>query len=377
MPGRTITAVLVDRANYGRLLPLLQAVRDHPLLTLHLVLGGSFVLERFGSPWTMLEDDGLAECVIAQKFFEVDGNRRQTMAISTGMATQMYADALSEWDTDAVLIIGDRYEALAAATAAYLCGVCLIHVQGGEITGHWDEKTRHAITQMADYHVPSTERARDILLHLGVTPEAILAIGCPSSDLARGIEREAGQYLVVVYHPDSEECDQTGTMRQIIDACNLLGKPTFVFWPNIDAGSNAISKVMRQRRDVFIPVKNIHPVEYLKLLASALCVIGNSSSFVREAGYWGVPALMLGGRQRHREHAGNVIEIDSAERLAETIRTYAGTTMAGESPYWRPGVSKTVVAAMTCVPFINHRVLSYADRGTEPKLHDAGSAGVA
>jgi UDP-hydrolysing UDP-N-acetyl-D-glucosamine 2-epimerase len=364
---------MVDRANYGRLLPALLAMRNHPNIELQIVLGGSFVLERFGHPWEMLNDDGLGDCSIEMVYHEVEGNTPFTMATSAGFGVIGYTEVIRKHRPDMVMIIGDRYEALGAALAVHLNGVCLIHVQGGETTGHVDDAHRHSISQLATYHVPATNLAAQNLRAMGIPVDTILTIGCPSTDLATMIQPKRRGHLVCVYHPNAYEAAQGATMGYLLEVLNSTCKKCYVFWPNIDAGADRISKEIRKRLDVFVPVKNMHPIKYLELLAGADCLVGNSSSFVREGGFWGVPALIIGDRQRGRETAGNVIHVepDDIGRIPALIKEHAGGTLGGMSPYWRRGVSTDIAKRLTEVPIDARKLRVFTDRGDQSGIHVA------
>jgi UDP-hydrolysing UDP-N-acetyl-D-glucosamine 2-epimerase len=214
-----------------------------------------------------------------------------------------------------------------------------VHVQGGEVSGSIDESARHAISKLAHYHFPSTRRSAEYLLRMGEAPEAILGVGCPSSDIARQLDRTLDPlllnstgsgaridpvhpFLLAIYHPVTTsyggERDQ---IQQLLQALGRLAMPTVMMWPNIDAGSDHISKAIRVFRDLQAPgwlrtLTNLSPEHYLKVLGNACCAVGNSSSFVRDAGYFGTPVVLVGDRQEGREVDAHV---EYAPPLAEPV----------------------------------------------------------
>ena len=119
---------------------------------------------------------------------ELEGSTPATMAKSVGFGMVEFASEFQRFKPDVVLLIGDRYEALAAAIAAAYMNICIVHIQGGEVSGSIDESARHAITKMAHFHFPSTARSAEYLLRMGERPDSILGIGCPSSDIARQLD---------------------------------------------------------------------------------------------------------------------------------------------------------------------------------------------
>ncbi len=190
MPNRNprkVCVVLVDRANYGRLKPVMKAIVDHPDLELQVVAAGTMVLERFHQPVEIVRRDGFQ--VAGEIYIELEGSTPVTMAKSVGFGVVEFASEFQRLKPDLVLLIGDRYEAMAAAIAAAYMNICLAHIQGGEVSGSIDESTRHAITKFAQFHFPSTRRSAEYLIRMGERPETILAVGCPSSDIARDLDR--------------------------------------------------------------------------------------------------------------------------------------------------------------------------------------------
>src|ERR1043166_6985837 len=162
---RKVCVVLVDRANYGRLKPVMQAIADRPELELQVLASGTMVLERFARPVQVVEADGFP--VDGEIYRELEGSTPATMAKSVGFGVVEFASELRRLKPDLVLLIGDRYEALAAAIAAAYMNLCLVHIQGGEVSGSIDESARHAISKFAHYHFPSTVRSAAYLRRMG------------------------------------------------------------------------------------------------------------------------------------------------------------------------------------------------------------------
>ncbi len=327
---RKICVVLVDRANYGRLKPVMEAIRENPKLDLQVLAAGTMVLERFHQPVEMLRQDGFD--VSGEIYIELEGSTPVTMAKSVGFGVVEFASEFQRLKPDVVVLIGDRYEALAAAIAAAYMNICIAHIQGGEVSGSIDESTRHAITKFAHFHFPSTQRSAEYLARMGENPETILAVGCPSSDIARTLNCTldsdianaggngawidiADQFLLVIFHPTTTEYgNEREQMEQILNALNALKRQTLLLWPNIDAGADHISKAIRVFRDqtkqTWLRTQtNLSPENYLKVLANATCAIGNSSSFVRDASYFGTPVVLAGARQEGREIDEHVLSV--------------------------------------------------------------------
>lgn len=379
---RKVCVVLIDRANYGRLKPVMRAIEEHPHLQLQTIVGGTMVLERFSRPVQIVRRDGFH--IDGEVFMELEGNTPITMAKSVGVGIVEFTNEFQRLQPDVVLIIGDRYEALAAAIAAAYANLCLVHVQGGEVSGSIDESARHAITKFAHYHVPSTERAANNLRRMGERAETILTVGCPSSDLVLSLDRKLdsqvinGQgsgaeiatdrpYLLVLFHPTTTQFgDARQQINELLAGLQEAAMPTALLWPNIDAGSDHISKAIRVFRDRHRPdwlrlLINLSPEDYLKVLAGAACAVGNSSSFVRDAGLLGTPVVLVGDRQTGREWDSHVTQTAvEREAISNAIADqcvhgpYAPSTLYGDGK-----VSQRIAAALANMELYVQKRLTY------------------
>ena len=149
-PRRKVCVILVDRANYGRLQPVMRAIQGSPELELQVIAAGTMVLERFDRPVDLVRADGFE--IDGEIYIELEGSTPGTMAKSVGFGVVEFASEFQRLRPDVVLLIGDRYEALAAAIAAAYMNLTIVHLQGGEASGSIDESARHAITKFAHYH---------------------------------------------------------------------------------------------------------------------------------------------------------------------------------------------------------------------------------
>ncbi len=327
---RKVCVVLVDRANYGRLQPVMQALASRPALELQVLATGTMVLERFDQPVRVVRADGFN--VDSEIYIELEGSTPTTMAKSIGFGIVEFASEFHRLKPDVVVLIGDRYEALAAAIAAAYMNITLVHIQGGEVSGSIDESARHAISKFAHFHFPSTKRAAEYLIRMGERRDTILGTGCPSSDIARTLSRQLNPevvnsrgagieidvtkpFLLVVFHPTTTEYGgEQRQMQVLLSALDSLRIQTLLLWPNIDAGADHISKAIRAYRTQsqahwMRTLTNLTTGDYLKVLAATACAVGNSSSFVRDAGYFGTPVVLVGNRQNGRETDEHVIRV--------------------------------------------------------------------
>ncbi len=329
---RRICVVVNGRANYGRIKSVLQAIKDHPKLELNLVLGASALLFRFGNVVDVIKNDGFEP--VATVYSIVEGETPTTMAKSTGLAIIELATTFENLKPDLVLTVADRFETMATAVASSYMNIPLAHTQGGEVTGSIDESVRHAITKLAHLHFPATERAAQYLIRMGEDPATVHLTGCPAMDAVAHIDlslppdlfqryRGVGAhldisqpYLVVLQHPVTTEYGHGfDQINETVAAVHALGMQAVWLWPNVDAGSDDVSKGLRvfrerERPDKIHFFRNFSVEDYARLINNAHCIVGNSSSALREGSFLGVPAVNIGTRQLAREHGANVIHVD-------------------------------------------------------------------
>jgi UDP-hydrolysing UDP-N-acetyl-D-glucosamine 2-epimerase len=398
MKKRKVCVVLVDRANYGRLKPVMRELQQHPALELQVLCAGTMVLERFDQPVNLVRADGFP--VDGEIFIELEGSTPSTMAKSVGFGMVEFASEFQRLKPEVVLIIGDRYEALSAAVAAAYMNLCIVHVQGGEVSGSIDESARHAITKFAHFHFPSTKRSAEYVVRMGERPDTILGVGCPSSDIARALDRTLAPeilnstkgagclidvrkpFLVVIFHPTTTEFGgERQQMEELLLALNDIRTQTVLLWPNIDAGSDHVSKAIRSFRDKAKPdwlrtLINLPPEPYLKVLANAACAVGNSSSFVRDASYFGTPVVLPGARQEGRETDAHVTRVPPVHQtITDAIRRqlahgrYAPSALYGDG-HVAERIAQSVAALQ---PYVQKR-LHYVFEGIQPVLRNAAAS---
>ena len=307
MAKRKVCIVVNSRANYGRIRSVMQAVQAHPELELQLILGASALLYRFGNVAELVMDDGFQP--VATVYSIVEGETPTTMAKSTGMAIMELATQFENIKPDLVLTVADRFETLATAVASSYMNIPVAHTQGGEVTGSIDESVRHAVTKLSHIHFPATELAAENLIRMGEAPDTVHCTGCPSIDAIVNLDltlpegffqqyRGVGAdlypdkpYLVVLQHPVTTEYGRG--LEQInvtLEAIARVGLQTVWLWPNVDAGSDDVSKGLRMYRESHPGAKlhfyrNFAIEDYARLIHGAVCLVGNSSSALREGAF--------------------------------------------------------------------------------------------
>jgi UDP-hydrolysing UDP-N-acetyl-D-glucosamine 2-epimerase len=337
----------------------MQAIRRNPNLELQIIVGASGVLQRFGAVVNVLREDGFEPNATVYSILE--GETPTTMAKSTGMAILELATQFENLKPDVVITVADRFETIATAIAASYMNIPVAHTQGGEVTGSIDESVRHAVTKLSHIHFPATERAREYIIRMGEDPVTVHFTGCPSIDAIANIDFSAKvdvfsryrgvgpelnfnqPYIVVLQHPVTTEYGHgLEQINETLSAVHRLGMQTAWLWPNVDAGSDDVSKGIRRFREKHRPEKihfyiNFSVEDYARLINRAACLVGNSSSALREGVFLGVPAVNIGTRQSGREHGPNVRhvgydnkEIEAAIRKQIAHGRYERSTMFGD-----------------------------------------------
>lgn len=382
---RTIAVVITARPSYSRVKTVLEAIQAHPDLELKVIVAASALLDRYGGAASVIENDGFE--IAARVFNQLDGDHPALMGKTTGLGLIELSSVLTHLRPDIVVTVADRFETIATAIAAAYAGIPLAHIQGGEITGNIDEKVRHAVTKLADYHLVASEIAATRVLRMGEEPDSVFVTGCPSIDLARQIEGDTelgfdpvvkyrgvggvsnpdDGYLIVMQHPVTTAPGQArAQITETLHAVTEVGLPTYWFWPNIDAGSDETSGGIRAFREKYAPqnihwFKNLEPVDFLRLLRFSRGIVGNSSVSMRECAYLGVPAVNIGDRQNRRDRGRNVIDVPHDRiKIADAIRTHLTQTRYEHDLLYGDGhAGKSIADVLANVTLTSIKSLTY------------------
>ena len=382
---RKICVVITARPSYSRIKTALDAIKNNPAMELQLVVAASALLDRYGTAVNYIERDGFT---IAAKVFNVlEGENLTAAAKTTGIGILELSTVFDNLRPDIVVTIADRFETMATAIAASYMNIPLAHIQGGEVTGNIDEKVRHSVTKLADYHFVSSENAKERVLKMGEDPEFVFNTGCPSIDIAAEvaanpaldfdpIEKYVGvgkefkfdnNYLVVMQHPVTTEYDLAKQhIQETLEAVRDLDYPAFWFWPNVDAGSDGTSKgirTFRENNDVghIRFFKNMEPLDFLRLLINSRVLIGNSSVGIRECSFLGVPVVNIGTRQNGRDRGNNVIDVGyDAEKIKEAVKHWLNNGKVKPSNIYGNGEAGVKIAELLSkIPIKFHKTITY------------------
>ncbi len=385
MSKRKIAVVITARPSYSRVKTVLTAIQNHQELELQLIVSASALLDRYGSAVNYIEKDGF---IIAAKVFNVlEGENLTAAAKTTGIGILELSTVFDNLKPDIVVTVADRFETMATAIAATYMNIPLAHIQGGEVTGNIDEKVRHAITKLADYHFVASENAKERVVKLGEDPNMVFNTGCPSIDLAKEAiiskmlpfnpyEKYGGVgakpdlsngYLVVMQHPVTTEYkDSRKHIEATLEAVYKLQKPTLWFWPNVDAGADGTSTGIRAFRELHqLPnvhfFKNMEGQDFLQLLQHSDCLIGNSSVGIRECAYLGVPVVNIGSRQNRRERGGNSVDVayDQAQIENAILEALQSGKTRSSSIYGNGKAGVQIAELLGQLPLQFHKTIMY------------------
>lgn len=339
---KKICVVIGSRANYSSIKSAMRAIRNHDKLELQLIVGASAILDRYGAVINLIERDGFIPS--ARVHMLIEGETPATMAKSTGLGLLELPTLFEQLKPDVVLTVGDRFETMATTLAAAYMNIPVAHTMGGEVSGTIDESIRHAVTKFAHIHFPACEGARERIVRLGELPQHVHMVGCPRIDLVADIldspnitleaahfETGVGQkinieqqFVLVSQHPVTTEYGAgESQITMTLEAIRELDLPAIVLWPNADAGSDDIARGIRKWRERKLDrhmqfFKNLPIETYVLLMRKTACLVGNSSSGIREGAFIGTPVVNIGTRQTARDRGSNTLDVPYGKELIKT-----------------------------------------------------------
>ncbi|MEY9878672.1 UDP-N-acetylglucosamine 2-epimerase [Bradyrhizobium sp. USDA 329] len=366
---RHIAVVTGSRADYGLLRGILTQLKAADDVALSVIACGMHLLPRFGETWRIIEADGFP--IAAKIDLALDDDRAETIARGTGIGVIGFAEALPKLAPDILVVLGDRYEVLAASVAATLLNIPIAHIHGGEITaGAFDDAIRHAITKMACLHFVAAEPYRRRVIQMGEQPDCVFNVGAPGLDLADSTPKPTRaelfaklgiggpeRFLLVTLHPTTAQPEtDAANVAALIGALAAVDDRSFIFTGvNADPGYRAIDEAIKafvatrsERAHLFT---SLGSERYWAALRLADAVVGNSSSGILEAPAVGVPTINIGDRQKGRLRAASIIDCpaDSVAILASLTRIFEGRFQPDppiEPPYGRGGASEAIARTL-------------------------------
>lgn len=353
MAKRRICVVTGSRAEYGLLSGVMRGLQQEEDLELQVLVTGMHLSPEFGMTWQIIEKDGFP--IDAKVEMLLSSDSPVGIAKSVGLGTMGCAEAFERLRPDLLVVLGDRFEILAAAQAALVARIPIAHIAGGDTTeGAFDEAIRHSVTKMSHLHLVTNEDAARRVRQLGEDPARVHVVGSPGIDNIRSMTRLSRnelasdldftfreKNLLVTFHPVTlERFSAMQQFQELLDALESMGEEVGVIFtkPNADTDGRVI---IRMTDDYVASHPNaraytsLGQLRYLSLMAQVDVVVGNSSSGLYEAPSLGKPTVNIGDRQKGRLQATSVLNCNaSADEIVAAIReSFTRDCSATVNPY--------------------------------------------
>lgn len=373
--NRKVAVFTGTRAEYGLLYWLLKDIQVDAELSLQLLVSGAHLSPEFGLTYQQIEQDGFH---IDEKIeILLSSDSAVGIAKSMGLGVLGFADALARLTPDVLIILGDRFEALAAAQTAMILRIPVLHLHGGEITeGAYDDAIRHAITKLSYLHATATEEYRRRVIQLGEAPQRVSNVGAIGLDhFKRGnfmsVDELAASlkfplrkpYAVVTYHPVTLAAEEPeGAFQALLDALERFQQLQIILtYPNADDGGRRIIPLLEayaaKQPQRILAIPSLGRVRYLSAIKHAAVVIGNSSSGIIEVPSMDVPTVNIGMRQKGRLAAKSVLHCDAdsgsiQQAIAKALnREYKSADEKIHNPYGQGDASRQVIQMLKSLSF--------------------------
>jgi UDP-N-acetylglucosamine 2-epimerase (non-hydrolysing) len=370
---RRIAVFTGTRAEYGILFELIAKIQRSTTMQLQLIVSGTHLSPEFGATWRQIEHDGFP--IDANVEMQVASDTSVGVTKSMGLGLIGFADVLDRLKPDILVVLGDRYEALAITQSAMIARIPIAHIHGGESTqGLVDEAIRHSITKMAHLHFVAAENYRRRVLQLGEDPQRVWVVGASGLDniaklkplsktaLEKGLKiKLITPTFLVTYHPVTlSHEDSALAMRTLLEVLDETGGTIIITGANSDTGGAILrseaTRFAADRAGRVVYVESLGSMRYLSLMHHADIVIGNSSSGLIEAPAVGISTVDIGERQSGRLLAPSVIhcsedanEIRSAVKQALTVQ-HRKISARCQTPYGTPGSAERIARVLETYP---------------------------
>lgn len=370
---RKICVVTGTRAEYGLLRLLMQAIKDDPSMDLQIVVTGMHLSPEFGLTWQAIEQDGFS--IDHKVDMLLSSDTPVGIGKSMGLGLIGFSDIYQQLQPDLLLILGDRFEILAAASAAMVARIPIAHLHGGEVTeGVIDEAIRHAVTKMSHYHFVANSKYRRRVIQLGEDPSRVFTVGGLGLDNLVSLKlmqredleidlgyRFQSKNLLVTFHPVTLDANKAAhEFNELLDALDALQDTGIIFTlPNADTESRSLIKMTEQ----FVaghPLSRAYPslgqLRYLSCMNLVDGVVGNSSSGIIEAPSLFKGTVNIGARQDGRQKATSIIDCEATRAdISQAIqKLYSASFLEmlpfTKNPYGEPGASMKIATLLPTLP---------------------------
>ncbi len=365
-----ICVITTSRAEYGLLFWLMKGIREHPGMELQLVVTGTHLSAEFGSTIDRIREDGFR----VDRSFDLGlhSDKAIDLTHSLALALDGFAAAFNTLRPDLIVILGDRFEILGAASAALMANIPVAHIHGGELSyGAIDDSIRHAVTKLSHLHFTATDEYRQRVIQMGEDPRRVFMVGglgidgirklklLKRADLEKSIGFRFGQRnLLVTFHPETLHPETSGAqVDELLSALEELNDTRFIItFPNADPGHRSIidhiEKFTRRFDDRALLIRSMGQLNYLSAMKYADAVVGNSSSGIIEAPGFRIGTINIGVRQEGRVRAESVIDCacKREEILKAMTRLYSKSFQEKlktvVNPYGNGGASERILKVL-------------------------------
>ncbi|MBU1148320.1 MAG: UDP-N-acetylglucosamine 2-epimerase (hydrolyzing) [Candidatus Omnitrophica bacterium] len=331
MKTKKIIFLTGTRADFGKLKPLMKALDKEKDFEVHIFVTGMHMFPKYGSTGDEIDKSGFKNT-----FHFI--NQQSSDSIDCILANTIYGlrNYVSLIKPDMLIIHGDRVEALAGAIVGAFNNILVSHIEGGEVSGTIDESIRHSITKLSHIHFVANNEAKGRLVQMGEDDMSIHVIGSPDIDLmsSRNLpsskavkkyyEIAFDKYAIFMYHPVTTNLHNLlNYTQEIMNSLIESGKNYIAIYPNNDPGSDIIIEELEllRKNPRFRILPSMRFEAFLTLLKSCDFIIGNSSTGIREAPFYGVPSINIGNRQNRRFAHETILDVgESKNKILSAIK---------------------------------------------------------
>ena len=309
------------RADFGKLKPLMEAVEQCREFECYIFATGMHTLARYGYTYNEIEKAGFKQIF---QYINQTASSSSDMDLVLADTVKGLGYYIRESRPDLIVVHGDRVETLAGAIVGVLNNILVAHIEGGELSGTVDEFLRHSVSKLAHLHFVANEAAKNRLIQMGESPEAIFVIGSPDIDVMRSDRLPSleevkkryqipfSEYNILTYHPVTTEVHKLVRHTEaVVSAVKDSGMNFVVIYPNNDRGAEIILEALDGLREHsrFCLFPSIRFEYFLALLKHARAIVGNSSAGIREATFYGIPTVNIGTRQKNRFYCASIVQV--------------------------------------------------------------------
>lgn len=329
---KKVVFITGTRADYGKLKSLIKILSEDKQFEVNIFATGMHMISTYGMTYREIQKDGFSNI-----YTFINQKQNTPMEIALSNTILGFSNYIDEINPDAIIVHGDRLEALAGAIVGAFKNIRVIHIEGGEVSGTIDESIRHAITKFSHFHFVANDEAKKRIIQLGENANNIFIFGSPDIDLMHSsnlptinqvkeyYEIPFEKYNILMYHPVTTEIELIEDhIHHVVDAVLKSNDNYVVIYPNNDEGSEIIINEYERLKNnnKFRIFPSIRFEYFLSLLNHAECMVGNSSSGIRETSIYGIPTIDIGSRQKGRykkSTSSHIIHVNEEDSITNAI----------------------------------------------------------